>query len=238
MGQENEKNERRQALLHKALSVFGIVLCVLLFPVLIVNCTMIVKSWINEDEVPTFGGHAPLIVLSDSMVPQIKTGDIIICKVISAEEVEVGDVISFYDPASKGTSVVTHKVKSINEEDGKLTFTTYGINNFNADGTNKVDDKAVPAKNLIGEYTGVRIPIVGHVALFMQTTGGLIVCVLLPLLLLIGFDILKRRKQEKASSEDVAALMAELEALKAANAAKEKENGSKESLAEKENAER
>ena len=238
MGQENETNEKRQALLHKTLSVLGIVLCVLLLPVLIVNCTMIVKSWINKDEVPTFGGYAPLIVLSDSMYPQIKTGDIIVCKVISAEEVEVGDVISFYDPASKGSSVVTHKVHAVNEEDGKLTFTTYGINNYNADGTNKLDEKDVPAKNLIGEYTGVRIPIVGHVALFMQTTGGLIVCVLLPLLLLIGFDVLKRRKQEKTSSDDVAALMAELEALKAANAARETESSPKEDLAEKENADR
>ena len=78
----------------------------------------------------------------------------------------------------------------------------------------------------------------GRVALFMQTTGGLIVCVLLPLLLFIGFDVMKRRKQERASSDDVAALMAELEALKAANAAKETENSPKESLAEEKEAER
>lgn len=238
MGQDKEKKERNQALLQKVLSVFGIVLCALLLPVLIVNCTMIVKSWINKDEVPTFGGYAPLIVLSDSMSPEIKAGDIIVCKAISAEEVEVGDVISFYDPASKGSGVVTHKVQSINEENGKLTFTTYGINNFNANGTNKLDDEAAPAKNLIGEYTGVRIPLLGRVALFMQTTGGLIVCVLLPLLLFIGFDVMKRRKQERASSDDVAALMAELEALKAANAAKETENSPKESLAEEKEAER
>ena len=145
MGQDKEKKERNQALLQKVLSVFGIVLCALLLPVLIVNCTMIVKSWINKDEVPTFGGYAPLIVLSDSMSPEIKAGDIIVCKAISAEEVEVGDVISFYDPASKGSGVVTHKVQSINEENGKLTFTTYGINNFNANGTNKLDDEAAPA---------------------------------------------------------------------------------------------
>ena len=178
------EQETKRSVRQKILSAVGVVLCVLLVPILIVNCTMIVKSWINEDEVPTFGGHAPLIVLSESMSPEIKAGDIIVCKVATVADVEAGDVISFYDPASKGSSVVTHKVAAINEKNGKITFTTYGINNFNADGSNKLDDREVPAENLIGEYTGIRIPLIGHVALFMQTTGGLIVCVLLPLLLL------------------------------------------------------
>jgi signal peptidase len=73
----------------------------------------------------------------------------------------------------------------------------------------------------VGIWEGVRIGGVGRVALFMQTTPGLILCVVLPLLLLIGYDILRRRIYEKKNGKDVDALMAELEALKAAKAAEE-----------------
>ena len=37
---------------HRTLTIIGIVLCVILVPILIVNCTLIVKSYVNKDEVP------------------------------------------------------------------------------------------------------------------------------------------------------------------------------------------
>ena len=49
----------------KVLTAIGISLCVILIPILIVNCTLIVKSFLNKDEVPDFGGYLPLIVLTD-----------------------------------------------------------------------------------------------------------------------------------------------------------------------------
>ena len=205
--------------LHKALTVIGIVMCLVLVPILIVNCTLLVKSIVNKEEVPDFGGTLPLIVLTDSMYPDIKSGDLIICKTIDAEEVEIGDVISFYDPASNGSAVVTHKVIDIINEDGSISFKTKGINN------NTEDRLPVPEEKLIAEYTGVRIPGAGNLAIFMQSTAGLIVCVVLPIILFVGYDVLRRRMYEKTQGEDMAALMAELEALKA-----EKANGSDVSL--------
>ena len=197
---------------HKTLTIIGIVLCVILIPILIINCTLIIKSYINKDEVPDFGGVMPLIVLTDSMYPDIKSGDIIVSKTVDANEVNVGDVISFFDPAGNGQSVVTHKVIDKYDVDGKLFFKTKGINN------NTEDTLPVPADKLVGKYTDVRIPLAGHVAIFMQTVPGLIVCVILPILIFVGYDILRRKKYDKVQSNDVAALMAELEALKAAQA--------------------
>ena len=197
---------------NRVLTIIGIVLCVILVPILIVNCTLIIKSLINQDDVPDFGGVLPLIVLTDSMYPDIKSGDLIFCKTVDAEDIEVGDVISFFDPAGNGTAVVTHKVVEVIEKDGTRSFRTKGINN------NTEDKVPVPAENLVGEYTGVRLGGAGKVALFMQTTAGLVVCVVVPIVLLVGYDLLRRKKYEKAKNDDVAALMAELEALKAANA--------------------
>lgn len=198
----------------KLLTIIGTILCVILLPILIINLTLIAKSYINKDEVPSLGGVFPMIVLTDSMYPQIKSGDLIICNTTEAEDIIEGDVISFFDPMGSGTAVVTHRVLEVIDEDGELSFRTKGDNN------NAEDQVLVPADNLVGIYRS-RIPALGNVAMFMQTTPGLIVCVVCPVLLLVGFDMLRRRKYEKAKQQDTDQLLAELEELRRLKAEKD-----------------
>ena len=211
----DQKEQKKQ----RALTITGIVLCLLLLPILIVNVTLIVKSYINTDEVPSIGGISPLIVLTDSMLPEISSGDLIITKQIDPADVKVGDVISFFDPAGNGSSVVTHRVIEIVTENGETKWRTRGDNN------NTEDRVAVPFDNLVGIWTGTRIGGAGSVAMFLQTTPGLIVCIGCPLALLVGYDILRRRKYDKAKQEDTDALLKELEALRAMQAEKSKSEG-------------
>ena len=200
----------------KVLTIIGTILCIILLPILIINLTLIAKSYINEDEIPSLGGVFPMIVLTDSMYPEIAAGDLIICNTLEPEEVQVNDVISFFDPMGSGTSVVTHRVLEIVEENGQLSYRTKGDNN------NAEDQVLVPQDKLVGIYRS-RIPGLGHVAMFMQTTPGLILCVVCPVLLMVGFDMLRRKKYEKAKQQDTDALLAELEALRAMKAEKEKQ---------------
>ncbi len=212
----DRNNKKENGAVNKTLTIIGTILCVILVPILIVNCTLIVKSYINKDEVPTFGGYCPLIVLTDSMFPDIKSGDLIICATIEAEDVKEGDVISFFDPEGNGTSVVTHRVEKVINEDGAISFRTKGINN------NTEDALPVPAENLVGIYK-FRIAGAGNIAMFLQTTPGLIVCIVLPIALFVVYDILRRRKFEKAKQDDTTALLKELEALRAEKEQKEKQ---------------
>lgn len=213
----NVSENNKEATTHKVFTIIGIVLCVILVPMLIVNCTLIIKSFINEDEVPDFAGVIPLIVLTDSMYPDIESGDLIFTKTVDASEVNIGDTISFTDPDGNGTSIVTHQVIDKFEHEGVIYFRTKGTNN------NTEDKASVPEDLLIGIYTGVRIPGAGNVALFMQTLPGLIICVVVPILLFVGYDVIRRRLYEKNNESDVEKLKAELEALKAAKAKAEAE---------------
>ena len=195
----------------KALTVVGIVLCVVLIPILLANLWLIVSSLTRPDEVPGLLGVTPMVVLSDSMYPGIQSGDLILCRDAAAETVQVGDVIAFFDPEGSGTSVVTHRVIEIVTEDGALSFRTKG------DANNAADRLAVPAEKLVGVYRS-RLPGLGNVTMFMQTTTGLIVCVVCPILLLVGWDVLRRRRYDSRQAADRDALLAELEALRAAQA--------------------
>ena len=207
--------KERTSTAHKVLTIVGTILCVILIPILIINITLIAKSYINKDEVPSIGGTLPLIVLTDSMHPEIESGDLIICRTAEAEDIKVNDVISFFDPAGNGSSVVTHRVIELVEKDGEIYFRTRGDNN------NTEDKELVPADNLIGVYK-MRIAGAGTIAMFMQSTTGLIICVVLPIILLVGYDVICRRIYEKNKKDDTDALLAELETLRAEKAEKEK----------------
>ena len=212
MNQEKVKTSS----LHKVLTVIGTVLCIILIPILIINCALIIKSY-TSDEVPSLAGVLPLIVLTDSMYPHIESGDLIICRTVEAEDVQVKDVIAFFDPAGNGTTIVTHRVVEVTELNGQLAWRTKGDNN------NTEDRLLVTADKLVARYEGTRLAGFGNVALFMQTTPGLIVCVVVPILLFVGYDMLRRRMYEKSNKQDTDQLMKELEELRRLKAEKEKQ---------------
>lgn len=208
------KNQEKSTTMHKILTIVGTVLCIILIPILVINCILIVKSYTSE-EVPSVAGTLPLIVLTDSMYPLIESGDLIICHTAEPEEIQVDDVIAFFDPAGNGSSIVTHRVIEISEQNGQTAWKTKGDNN------NTEDRLLVPADKLVAVYEGTRLAGFGNVALFMQTTPGLIVCVVCPILLLVGYDMIRRRMYEKSNKQDTDQLMAELEELRRLKAEKE-----------------
>lgn len=219
-GEEKLKASRRLFFtIRGPCNIIGIILCVLLVPILLINCILIVKGMLHPSEVPSLGGYCPLIVLTESMEPDIRPGDLIICKKLDdASEIEVGTTISFFDPAGSGGTVVTHRINSVERDEatGAVYYRTQGINN------NIEDRLPVPEENVIGIYTGVRFAHLGRLVLFAQTPIGLIVCILVPIALFIIAFYLEHRLQNKKrgggeanAAERIARLEAELEALKA-----------------------
>lgn len=224
------------------MTIVGIVICVILVPILIINLTMIIKGLVNKEKVPTFGGYAPLIVLTDSMSPTIKAGDLIVVKSVDASQVKEGDVISFFDPASSGTAVVTHRVlvsdgdvkaqlklpswHNMENEPGiegsgeNLIFHTQG------DYNNTPDEDPVPAGKLVGVWTGVNLRGAGNVAMFLQSTPGLILCIGVPIVILVAYELIRRKLYERSKRQDTDELLKELEALKQAQRGQDPDNAS------------
>lgn len=188
----------------KWMTIIGIILCLLMIPVLVVNITIIIKSYVDPDKVPGFLGYKPFIVLSDSMNPGIQTGDLVLSRETDTGKLTVGDVVTY----RVGDSVVTHRIVGITDKDGALSFTTRGDAN-NADDTNPVDATMIEGRVLIN------IPKLGNAALFMQTPAGMLICIGIPVLLLVGYDILRRRRYDKEKRLRTSELEKELELMRA-----------------------
>ncbi len=204
----NRQREKR-SVIHKVGNAAGIVLSGILILILSMNCILIFKSLTNMEKVPGIGGIIPMIVLTDSMYPQIQSGDLIVCRTREADKVREGDVIAFFDPAGNGRSVVTHRVRKITkDEHGNLAWVTKG------DANNTEDQALVPAENLVGIYRH-RVAGLGSAAMFLQTTQGMILCVICPILLMVVCDTICRRRNERSEKKAADALRTELETLRA-----------------------
>ena len=189
MSNKSTNQSAKEAQKQKILTIVGTVLCILLIPILIINVTLIVKSYVDTDKVPTIGGWCPLIVLTDSMLPEISSGDLIFCQEIGAEDVKVKDVISFFDPAGNGTSVVTHRVLEIKEKDGRPQFVTKGDNNPGPDNEGK-NPYTVHYDDIIGICTeDGKLPGVGNVINFLRSSLGFFLCIVLPLILFFLYEL-------------------------------------------------
>jgi signal peptidase len=199
----------------KIVNIVAIALCVILIPILVMNCILIVKGLASPDEVPSIFGKIPLIVLTESMDPEIKAGDLIICDEVDPAALKEGDVISYLDPDGSGSSIVTHRIIEVmvNEKNSEMSFRTKGDNN------NIEDRLSVPDENIVGKWTEVRFWQLGRVLLFTQSTLGVILLIIIPVAAFVVYEIMKRKKQDQAKQGDIDALRAELEAMKAAQAA-------------------
>lgn len=203
-----ENKVSKNKVFRKVFDFIGIVICIFLTLIIIVNATMIVKSYLYPDKVPDFMGYKPFIVLSGSMEPTVLTGDIVLIKETAAENIAQNDIIAFRTDANTET-VVTHRVTEVVNENGAISFLTKGDANIGADANE------VKAEELEGKYL-MRAGGLGHFAIFLQTPVGLLIFVVTPLCLFIIYDMLARSRRNKKKATREAELEAELEALKAA----------------------
>lgn len=203
MEHDKMKKEKKKVSLS---GVIGVILSVIFIPIIIINIILIVSSYINTDEIPGVFGIKPAVVLSGSMEPAIKPGDLIFIHETDTGKLKEGDVICYL---SSGKAV-THRIADISEgEGGEQRYVTRG------DANNTEDRLAVTVDQVQGVWRGGRIGGLGNFILFMQTTTGIIIFIICPLLIFFIWDICYRHKMDKDEAARTTQLEAELAALKA-----------------------
>ena len=196
--------KEKNGLLQKIVGAVGIALCVVFVPLLLINVTLIVKSYTRPDKVPDFLGYKPFIVLSGSMEPSIMTGDMVFVKETDPDSLKVGDVIAY----KSGSAVVTHRIVEVKSENGETRYVTQG------DANNAADQSLVKPADVEGIYQR-RVAGAGNLAMFMQTTTGMILFVVCPLVLFVLWDVIRRQLESRKEVSRTKELEMELERLRA-----------------------
>ena len=123
-------------------------------------------------------GYKPVAVYSGSMRPTLGVGSLAVDRVVSAQTVRVGDVITFNDPYARGR-LVTHRVVQIVPTKHGLAYRTKG------DANAARDPWAIRLTGQVG-HVAFHVPVAGYVLYYAHTRevrGALIALVAVLVLL-------------------------------------------------------
>lgn len=201
-------------------NILKIIIIIILIPIIFFNSVIIIDSIIHKDEIPSFFGLKPFIVMSGSMASELYVGDVAIVKEVDPNGLNVGDIIAFQE---KKDFIVTHRIADIvYNENGEKEFITKGDNN------NDIDINVVKISTIEGKYIN-KIPKIGKILLFIQTPIGTVISVSIPIAILLILHAIENRKNSKYiknEAQENEELKAQIEELKKKNEdlTKEKDN--------------
>lgn len=136
--------------------------------------------------VPNLFGFTPFSVQTDSMKPTLTKGDYIFIEKCDPESLQVGDVITYFTMIQGSRAINTHRIVDIIDNGGVIQYQTQGDNKE----TNPEPDELLLAPgDIIGQYTGSKIPVLGAVIDFVSTQLGFFLIILLPVLLFTIYQI-------------------------------------------------
>ena len=204
----------------KAKKVWSIVANVLVIVILALVVFVTINIILSRDKGYTaFFGKTHVAVKTDSMdgpmpegeeyqgkLPGFKQGDFITVKILDdkgKKALEVGDIITFYQTINGQRELNTHRIIAITTVGEDRFYTTKGDNAESRDTLQKA------ASEIVGIYTGSKLPVLGYVINFFHTSAGFFVCVVIPSFLIVAYfavnlilTIRKTKAEEKAAAGD------------------------------------
>jgi len=104
-----------------------------------------------------------MTVLTRSMEPRLKVGDLIVVKTFNAEKAKVNDIITF---KNSNNTLITHRIVDIVDKNNDIFFQTKGD-------ANNINDQALVPKALVVGSLQFHIPNAGYIVNFLKSPLGL-----------------------------------------------------------------
>lgn len=133
-------------------------------------------------------------VVTGSMEPKYNVGDVLIAKEVKPSDVKVGDAVSYIGSNNYAGKIITHEVVDIYKDaNDAFVYRTKGINN-------PLDDLYPVYENQLYGVVVYKVITLSFVYKIVGTSYGLFLFVILPLLYIIGSEILSIMLDNKAKS--------------------------------------
>ena len=141
---------------------------------------------------PSVFGYRMYVIVSPSMEPEIKVGDMIIAEEYEGQALSVGDVVTYLGREGEmADKVITHKIVAIDGE----KIITRGV-------ANSVADPAITRDDVLAVMS-YKTVVLSTVYRVISTDAGFIVLILLPLIVMIISEIVTLVIQIKKEGGEV-----------------------------------
>jgi len=169
----------------KGYRIFSIVRTVLIYLLALVIVIAAAFFVTDKSSSKSLFGFRYYTVLTDSMAPEFKSGDMVFVKVKKADKIEKGDIITF-NPSSGGDAYLTHRVVE------KLPdYKGTGVTCFRTKGdANDSEDPFVIDEDRVIGTVQFHLPKFGYVLRFVQLRWYFIVPLIV--LLFVFLELMRR----------------------------------------------
>jgi len=148
-------------------------------------CTYVSYVSTSGNGVPSLLGVRLFSVQTDSMYPTLLPGDLLLGKGIKdTSELRRGDIITYWTVINGERVLNTHRIHEIYDGGGYLIFATKGDNNTSSDAL------TVHESEVVAQYAA-RLPGVGKVFDYLQTSTGFLIVVVVPVFLFFLFHLVQ-----------------------------------------------
>jgi signal peptidase len=196
----NPKQEENKKI--TALKVTKIVFAIIFWVLFLLLLVNVIISLVRKDGQINFFGMYMVAIVSDSMSPEFEKGSLIVNKLPpEADELELGDVITYQITENEGTILISHRIIEIQQSGGEYSFRTAGINNPGP------DSYLIHYDSVVGVWTGNAVPLLGYVFAFFSSVTGLITLLLVFLVVFVSLfftDSIDRDMQNSNLKQEVA----------------------------------
>lgn len=140
-------------------------------------------------------GYRVFMVVTESMVPKYKVGDVLLVKETDPEKIKKQDDVTYMGKVgSFKDKVVTHQVIGIEDAgDGTLNFTTKGI-------ANDKEDPLVNESQIYG-VVQTKLTLITKIKGIVNNMYGMYFLIIIPFAIIV-FNEIKSFKEDKESKED------------------------------------
>lgn len=179
---------------NKALKIIGNILYYILVVFIVLILLVVILQRVTKNNA-SIGGIRIFNIVTESMVPEYKVGDILISKSTSLDKIKVGDDIVYLGNKDTFTGkVVTHRVIDIEKnEDGTYLFHTKGI-------ANTAEDPVVSGSQVYGVII-YKTVILSFISKIINNLYGFYFLIFTPLTILIVVKLIKIYQERKYDEE-------------------------------------
>ena len=211
---------------NKILRGIGKTIYVLLYIIVLLVLLVVVIQRFSGNNA-TIGGFRIFNVATGSMIPVYNVGDIIVSKEISPKGIQVGDDIVYKGEKNEfNGKVVTHRVISKREENGKYYFVTQGV-------ANELPDPEISEEQVYGKII-YKTVILSFISKIINNIYAFYFLIFVPIAIIICKIIVDNVMSHKEGKKEIAEAKGKDEDEKKEDDESDKDNEEDEELEEKE----
>lgn len=192
-----KKQEKKRKSMPKGLKVIGNIIYYITFLFVVALLLLVVVQRFSDNKM-SIAGYRMFNILTGSMEPEYKVGDVLISKEIEPKDIQLGDDIVYLGKEKPFTDlIVTHRVVDLNrEEDGSYSFITRGI-------ANDVNDPIIKDSQVYGKIV-YKVKVFSLLSKAINNMYVFFFVIFIPVVILVAIKIIqvKHENIEEADMEE------------------------------------